>query len=60
MATTYPVTVRDGIWRYCTACQVQRLIYVQVENGERLTCCATCSRILQRELEVNGHRTLSV
>lgn len=45
----YPVTVHDNIKRRCPTCARLQVIYVQVVDGERRTCCGTCSRIIDRE-----------
>ena len=56
MTCTYPVTVDMGQARYCTACQRMRVIYVMVDQvgtqaPVRMTCYATCSRILEQVKE---------
>jgi Zn ribbon nucleic-acid-binding protein len=45
----YEVTIADRIQAYCTACDRPQYIYVQVEDGVRITACCRCSRILRRE-----------
>lgn len=48
---TYPVTASMGQQGWCPACRRLKAIYVMVEDGERITCCAFCQRILAREID---------
>lgn len=45
----YTTTAAHNVVRYCPSCQKDRVVWAGVtEDDEMLTCCATCSRIIER------------